>query len=47
MNATVCWLTDYYVEECKRRACIHSSKPLHLCTSDDEEDSDGSRARRL
>lgn len=34
----VCWITDYYIEECKLRACIHSSKPLHPCTFHDEED---------
>lgn len=36
-RATVCWITDYYLPECKQRACVHSSKRLHPCMSEDEQ----------
>jgi hypothetical protein len=40
MSAAVCWITDYYLKECKLRACVHSPDPLHPCTFNDEDNNE-------
>lgn len=46
MSAAVCWITDYYAEECRERACVHSPLLTHPCLvraeHTDKEDSDAS-----
>lgn len=44
MNHHVCWITDYFAEECWERACVHSPNLIHPCLvrneRTDQEDSD-------